>query len=294
MRVRESKAVLFAGVLAVAAGAGWPAHIAGAASSARAFPSQAARDLLPEQSAARARELIQTAIQALGGKAYLEVRDLYRIGRLAQFSRTGELSGYIRFYDYVKLPDKNRTEYSQKRNIIQVYTSQEGWELDRGGVQEAPPESLERYQRGLKRDVDYLFRYRLNEEGMAFRYGGSDILDLKQVEWIEVSDRDRLTLRVALDRSTHLPIRAMYTYRDPATRLRVEEVEHFGNYHVIQGVRTPMQILRERNGVNYYQVFFEKYEYNVGLDDSLFTRASLEQAWAKLNKGKKTKEKNTP
>ncbi len=244
--------------------------------------------LLPEQNTARARELVQQAIEALGGAAYRNVRDIYREGRLAQFSSAGELAGYVKFFDYVKLPDKNRTEFYDQRNIITVMTSEEGWELDRGGIQPAGPEAVERYRRNLRKDVlEYVLRYRLNEEGLALRYQGSDVVDLKQVDWVELVDRERTSLRIALDRNTRLPIRAVIVSRDPLTRQRIEEVEYYANYHPVDGVMTPMQIQKQRNGINYYQVFFTAYRYNTGLDDTLFTRASLEERWAKLNKKKK-------
>ena len=132
-----------------------------------------------------------------------------------------------------------------------------------------------------------VLRYRLDEEGLAFRYQGSDVVDLKQVDWVELVDRERTSMRIALDRNTRLPIRAVIVSRDPLTRQRIEEVEYYANYHPIDGVMTPMQIQKQRNGINYYQVFFTAYRYNTGLDDALFTRASLEERWAKLNKKKK-------
>lgn len=63
--------------------------------------------LAPEESAARAKALIQRAITAMGGDAYLKARDMYCEGRFAQFGSTGQLSGYERVYDYVMFPDKD-------------------------------------------------------------------------------------------------------------------------------------------------------------------------------------------
>jgi hypothetical protein len=245
--------------------------------------------LLPEESAAKAKELIQQAIAALGGPAYLGVRDITRAGRFANFSRQGDLAGYVKFWDFTKLPDKNRTEFTDKRNFIFVNNGSEGWELDKGGVQEITAEAAQRFQEGLMKDIDHLFRARLDEEGMVFRYSGSDIVDLKQVDWVEVVDRERRTLRIAFDRASRLPIRTVFITRDRTTRQRTEEVEYLSNYHPVQGIQTPFQIARERNGQKVYQVFISECQYNTGLDDSLFTRASLEQRWAELNKGKKKK-----
>jgi hypothetical protein len=240
--------------------------------------------MLPEQSAAKAKELIELMIQALGGQAYLNVQDITRIGRLALFDSKGELSGYTQFWDFTILPDKNRTEYSKKRNVIDVYNGDKAWTLDRGGVEELAVDRIERFQEGLKKDLDHLLRKRLKEDGMTFRYGGAEIVDLKQVDWVDIVDAERITTRVAIERSSRRPLRAVYIVRDRATRTRTEDIEIFANYHAFQGVMTAKQITRHRQGRMVYQVFFEDVQYNTGLAESLFTREALEQAWVKLGK----------
>lgn len=253
-------------------------------------PSVAAQNpttMMPAQSSAKAREVIDRAIAALGGPAYLQVKDVTRELRLAQFGTTGDLEGFSKTWDYIQLPDKNRTEYFKKRNIIYVYSGDKGWVMDRAGVEEASADNIEQYQDGLKKDIDNLFRFRLKEDGLIFRYGGGALLDFKQVDWVEVIDRERRQFRFAIERSTGLPMRAIYSTRDPETRVRYEETEYFSNYHVVQGIPTPMQVARERNGRKVYQAFIEKCDYNTGLTDAFFTSAALEETYNKLNKKKK-------
>ena len=251
--------------------------------------AQAPQVLLPEQSAEKAKAIIQKTIQALGGPAYLGIRDITCSGRFAIFDRHGELGGYARFWDYTKLPDKNRTEYYKQRNIIQVRTAEAGWDMDRGGVVEAPADDMDNYREGLKKDIDAIFRTRLNEEGMVFRYGGPDLVDLKQVDWVEIVDRDRRSFRIAIASATSLPIRAEITTRDRKTRERAVDTYYLSNYHPVQGVQTALQVARERNGRKFYQVFYDECQHNAGLADSFFTKESLEQRFAELNKGKKKK-----
>ncbi len=245
--------------------------------------------LLPDQSAAKAKDLLQQVIAALGGSAYLSARDADCTARLSLFGHAGDLTGYEVIHDMWKAPDKERTEYGKKENQVEIFNGNQGWVLDKGGVTDAPAAAVDDYQEGLKKDIDYLLRYRLKEEGMNFRYGGSDIVDLKQVEWIEIADRDRRTFRIALDRSTHLPIRTVVITRNPLTRERTEEVNYYSNYHPENGIQTPFQITRERNGLRVYQVFYSGCKYNTGLADELFTRASLEHRWSEI--GKKGKKK---
>jgi hypothetical protein len=246
--------------------------------------------LMPEQSAAKAKQILQEAIVALGGNTYLNVHDSTCTGRIGQFDHANELTGFGHFIDYEVPPDKERQENLTKRNIIEVYNGDKGWELDRGGVSEAPEVDLIDFEEGNKKDLDNILRYRIHEPDMIFRYGGPDIVELKQADWVELVDADNRTIRIAIATATHLPIQKIVDTRDPKTRRKSEEIEYYSNYHPLEGIQTPFQITRERNGIKIFQVFFDKCDYNANLPNSLFTRESLEERWDKIG-SKKEKEK---
>jgi outer membrane lipoprotein-sorting protein len=251
--------------------------------------AQETQVLMPEQSAAKAKQLLELGIQALGGATYLNERDSTCTYRDSQFGHSGELTGYPKLIDYEKLPDKSRVENSGKRNIIYVFNGDKGWIMDRGGVQDASEDVLAERQDNLKKDIDNVLHNRIKEPGMIFRYAGPDTVDLREADWVELVDRDGRTIRIAFERSTHLPVRKIVITRDPNTRLRVEEVEYYSNYHPIQGIQTPFQVSSERNGLKTGQIFLEDCKYNTGLSDSLFTKESLDERWSKV--GKKMKKK---
>jgi hypothetical protein len=262
------------------------------ATSPRAF-AQDDSVLLPEQSAAKAKAILQQAIDALGGPTYLNVHDVTCEGRLSQFGHSGELNGFGHFADYAQPPLKDRTENLPKRNIISVFNGDKGWELDRGGVSEATITDLATFQEDTKKDIDNILRSRIHEPGMIFRYGGLDVVDYQESDWVELVDSDNRTFRIAIARTTHLPVRKVVDTRNANTRMRTEEVEYYSNYHPINGIQTPYQITRERNGIKVYQVFFDKYAYNTSLPDSLFTKESLEERWEKVGKKEKKPKDNS-
>jgi hypothetical protein len=262
-----------------------------------ASPRAAAQDqevMLPEQSAARAKLILQQAVDALGGPAYLNVHDLTCTGRLSQFGHSGELNGFETFQDYSEPPNKDRIENLPKRNIINVNNGDKGWSLDRGGVSEATITDIATFQEDTKKDIDNILRHRIHEPGMIFRYGGLDVVDYEESDWVELVDSDNRTFRIAISRTTHLPVRKVTDTRDANTRMRSTEIEYYSNYHPMDGVQTPFQITRERNGIKIYQVFFEKCQYNTSMSDALFTRESLEERWEKVGKKeKKSKDKSS-
>ena len=244
--------------------------------------------LTPDQSSAKAKQIVQQAIAGLGGPAYLNVKDITVEAKLGQFDHSGQLRGYAKIIDIAIPPDKDRTENLPKRNIIEVRNGDKGWDLDRGGVSEATITDMATSQEDTKKDIDNILRHRIHEPGMIFRYGGLDVVDYEECDWVELVDSDNRTFRIAISRSSHLPIRKVVDTRDANTRMRTEEIEYYSNYHPISGIQSPFQITRERNGIKIYQVFFDKFEYNTGVSPQLFTMESLDERWEKVGK----KEKN--
>lgn len=241
-------------------------------------------DMMPAESEAKAKQLIQAAIDALGGQAYLNVRDSTCSGRAGTFGHSGELNGYGHFVDYSEPPDHERQENLPKRNIIDVFAGDKGWTLDRGGVSEKSSAEMAKYQGDLQFDLDYVLRHRIHEKDMIIRYAGPDIVELKEADWVELVDSDNRTIRIAFSRNTHLPIQENVELRDPSTDFRLEYRLYFSDYHPISGIETPFQTARERNGVKVFQVFLESCQYNTGLPSSLFSRESLEDRWAQTGK----------
>jgi hypothetical protein len=243
-------------------------------------------ELLPADSAAKAKAILNQAIEGLGGQEYLNARNSDCTGRYAEFEHSGSLGGYIQVRQLWQAPDSSRTEYGNKGNIADLYAGGHGWSLDRGGVSELPAKAVDDYQEQLKTAVNMVLRFRLNEDGIILRYGGTDVVDLKEVDWAEVADRAGHSVRIAIDRKTHLPVRSVVQSRDPDTGNRIETETRFSNYQPLGGVQTPLQVVRMRNGVQVYQAFFDSCRYNQNLPADYFTRASLDAYYAQVRKKK--------
>jgi hypothetical protein len=260
--------------------------------------------MMPEANQAKARQILKDVIEQLGGPAYLSVRQRECAGRRAQFGHAGELSGYIEFKDYWEYPDKTRTEYVAKGHnsilgfvlgidgldisgggtIITQYNGNQGWVMDRAGVEDMPATSIADFQELAKRNADNLLRLRLKEEGVSVRYGGPDIVDLKPVEWVEIRDKEQRVFRLAVEKSTHLLVRSVATITDDASGQAelTDESTIYSNYQRVGGLFVPLQISRERNGRKTYQAFLNSCNYNPGLPGDFFTKAALEKKFAEV------------
>ena len=272
-----------------------------------------AQEMLPEQSAAKARQLLQQVIAALGGQAYLNVRDTQCDGRTAQFGTAGTLTGFTLFRDLWLLPDKNRVEYFTKGEhtiagflmgaddllithggaMITIYSSEGGWTLDKAGVSDEPEDVIKSFNDQLKTGMNNMLRKRMNERGVEVQYGGTDLIDLKEAEWIEFTDSDHRNMRLAIDKYTHLPLRWVVSARDPETRVTTENITSYTQYMALGGVRTPLSIELSRNDRKLTQTFLSECKYNSELAPDLFTRSWLEQHAAEITKKGYKESKNS-
>jgi hypothetical protein len=270
---------------------------AGVPLAPHAATPQRADTMMPEQSLAKGKQILADLVNGFGGAGYSQVRESQCEGRRAIFGHNGALMGYIDFIDDRRFPDKARTEFIGKgRNtilpflvgidgmdyahggvIITLYNGDQGWTFDRSGVSELPASSISEFHEQVMRSIDNLLHLRLNEEGMSIRFGGNDTVDLKQVDWVELVDRDQRTFRLAVDRSTHLLVRAMVITKNEETQQVDEDVVIYTNYQLRDSVWTPLQVSREHNGRRVSQFFYNTCKYNPGFPDALFSKESLKK-----------------
>ena len=258
---------------------------------------------MPEQSAAKAKQLLRQMIAALGGDAYLNIHDYVCTGHAAAFEHSGAAGDPAQFKDLWLMPDNDRKEFEahganaltlifgipgKTGYTIDVYAGNQGWTMDRSGVTDKGAESVADFQDQLHNSMNYVLRHRLNEQGLTYRYAGVDVVDLKPVDWVELVDSTNRVMRLAIEQSTHLPLQFSVTTRDPETREESSRTTEYAEFLPSNGVMIPRNIVTLRNAQMLYQVFYTDCDVNTGLDPSLFTRKSLEDRYAKL--GVKDKE----
>jgi hypothetical protein len=262
------------------------------------------QEMLPDESSAKGRQVVRQVIAALGGQTYLNVRDTQCDGRVAQFGTAGTLMGFTLFRDLWLLPDKNRVEYISKGEhtilgflmgsdellithggaMITIYNGKEGWSLDKSGVSDQPEDLVQNFDEQVKSGMNNVLRTRMNEPGVDVRYAGTDLIDLKEAEWIEFTDSDHREMRLGIDKFSHLPLRWVVATRNPDTRERTEVITSYTQYMLQDGVKTPLSIELSRNDRKMSQTFLTACKYNADLAPQLFTRADLEQHAAEVTK----------
>jgi hypothetical protein len=229
------------------------------------------------QTTPAAQQLLDAMIKALGGQVFLEVRTTHTKGRFFNFKRD-QLSASDIYNDYVKYPDMERTEFGKDRETtVYINRGEDGWILTppptRKGdpeVQEMSPAQIENFLQSFKTSFEYVVRFVIKAPKTSVLTTGSEVVDFRRTDVLEVRDAEKNLLRIFIDRETRLPAKTQTRLAD---RSDVDE-DVFANWHRFDGVMTPLLIIRYKNGVKTMEIRAESVEYNSILPDSLFSPPS--------------------
>ncbi len=228
----------------------------------------------------RGRAIVDQALTAMGGAKFLAMENRVEQGRLYSFYRE-QLNGlatarvYTR-YDKPAAPGtvatRERQSFGKKEeDYAYLFTDKEGLQVTYRGVRPLPAGQYERYLDTTLRNVFYILRYRLNEPGMLFEFKETAVFDNNPVEVVDITDSDNRAVTVYFHRTTHLPIRQVFSRRDPDSKRRIEETTVYNKYRDIGGgVMWPWSIVRFRDGNRIFEMYSEEVTVNGKVDSKLF------------------------
>ena len=231
----------------------------------------------------RGKRVADEALAALGGEAFLGMRDRTESGRAYRFYRE-KLSGlalahiYTRYLDAPESEERGslrvreREALGKKQEDVILFTRDAGYELTFRGARPMADKDIQRFKESTLHNIFYILRTRRGEPGLFFESRGADFFENRPVEIVDVVDADNHTVTVYFDQITKLPTRQSFIRRDPIDNTRQEEVSIFAKYRDVGGgAMWPLSIRRERNGEKIFEMYSESVEINQDLRDDLFT-----------------------
>ena len=237
--------------------AGWPT-------------AQFAATAIKDPGVKKAKQVLDDMIRALGGEAYLTLRDMKVEGRSYAFYH-GRPSGlgvvYWRFWEW---PDKDRMELTKQRDVVELYLGDQGYEVTYKGTATQDPKLLADYLRRRDHSLEVVVRKWLSAPGSMILYEGTAIVEQTLADKVTILTASNDSVTLAIDPRTHLPLKKNYSWRDPLDRQFDDEAEVWGNYRIVQGINTPYSTVRMLNSEMSGQRFINNVSYNNGLDPTLF------------------------
>ena len=254
-----------------------------ALAQARDIPSAAPTPAAgtPEQ---QGKKLIDEMVEALGGQAWLERKDSQVWGRTAQFFRGQpngnviEFTGWRRFPDATQtgaerigfLTDKSMILPGKKIDVVQIWTSDAGYEVTYKGKTPIPKDIVTEYERRRQHSIENIVNAWIKAPGVMILAEGTTMVERRMAEKVSVLTADNDAVTIELDAATHLPLRRTFKWRNEQFKDFDEDAETYDDYHTVQGLPTPYNVTRYKNGDMVNQRFLTKIIYNQGLSPDLF------------------------
>jgi hypothetical protein len=242
------------------------AQVQSAPSSAASTPSLP----IDQANARKAREMLDQAIQALGGQAYLTARDKQEQGRVYSFYHGRPTSNGVQYWRFVEYPDKERVELTPQRDIAQIYVGDKGYEVTYKGPRAIEKKDMDDYVRRHRLSLEVILRSWINDPSVALFFDGAALagnLAAQKVTLINAKDE---SVSLYFDIDTNLPIMKSYSWRDPVDHEKNTEEETYNGYRVIQGINTYFGFTRYFNGDMQTERFINSASYNQGLNPAMF------------------------
>lgn len=227
----------------------------------------------------RGRRVVDEAVQALGGDAFLHMEDRVESGRAYSFYRQ-EITGLSLAKIYTRyltpspgqLAIRERQAFGKGGYDAVLFNENGAWELTYRGARPLEDKRYDTYKDSTFRNIFYILRERLNEPGMTFYSQGSDRFENMPVEIVDITDAENRTVTVYFDQITRLPIRQTFKRRNEELKDWDEEVTIFAKYRDIGGgIKWPFDQRRDRNGEKVYEIYADSVSVNQDLTDDLFT-----------------------
>src|SRR5271167_831708 len=218
----------------------------------------------------KALQILNAMIQALGGEAYLNIRNMQIEGRTYGFYH-GQPSGQgLQFWRFWEWPDKDRWELTKQRDVVELNIGDNGYEITYKGTATQDPKQLEDYLRRREHSLEWIIRKWLTAPGTMILYGGPSMVEQNLADQVTVLNANNDSVTLSIDPRSHLPVKKTYSWRDPNDRMMDEESEVFSNYRLIQGVQTPLSTVRNLNGEMANQRFITTVTYNNNFPSTMF------------------------
>jgi hypothetical protein len=218
----------------------------------------------------KARSILNQAIEALGGQAYLNIRDREMQGRVYSFHLGRPNGSGGLFWSFSEFPDKERIELTKERDVAELFVGNKGYEITYKGVNTPEKKDLEDYMRRRHYSLDAVLRTWINEPGVVLLFEGNAIADQHPALQVTVINSQNESVTLYLDADTHLPVKKSFEWRDPVDRQKNLEEEVYENYRPVSGIMAPYNITRYYNGDMSNQRFLNAVTINQGLDQAMF------------------------
>jgi len=214
---------------------------------------------------AQAREALNAMVEALGGQAWLDMKNMEREGHIAAFFQGNPDPGTTEYFEFHQWPDHDRVELTKHRDVVEFYVGRQGWEVTYRGKKALDKDTLDDFLRRRDHSIETAVKVWLKDPSTILIYEGKRLAERHLAEQVTLISPQNEAITILLDDQTHLPLERSFQWRDPLYHDKDTDTEEYADYHTVDGFPTPFSITRLKNGDPYRQYFISKVTYNQSL-----------------------------
>lgn len=233
------------------------------------------------KNAQKARAALDAMVQAMGGQAWLDVKNQMLHGHVAAFFHGQPDLGTTELWEFHAWPDKDRIEVTKHRDVVEFYVGREGWEVTYRGKKPIPKDDVDDFMRRRDHSIETAIKVWLKDPKTILVYEGKKMAERHLTEQVTLISAQNEAITIQMDEQTHLPMRRSFEWRDPLYHDKNVDAEEFDDYHVIDGIPTPFSITRFKNDEMFRQYYIDHAEYNRQLPEDFW---NPDAASAKIKK----------
>lgn len=217
------------------------------------------------QNTKKAHAVLDAMVQAMGGAAWLNVKNVMQHGHVAAFYHNQPNLGTTELWVYHQWPDKDRIDVTKHRDVVEFYIGREGWEVTYRGKRAIPKDLLDEALRRRDHSIELAIKVWLKDPNTILIYEGQKMAERHLAEQVTLISPQNEAITIQVDAQTHLPLKRTFEWRDPVYKDKNRDAEEYDDYHVIDGLPSPFSITRYTNDEMTRQYYIDKVEYNQDL-----------------------------
>jgi hypothetical protein len=214
------------------------------------------------QNAEQARVVLNAMVKALGGDAWLNMRNMMQKGHVAAFFQGQPDLGTTELWQFHQWPDHDRVEVTKHRDVVEFYVGRAGWEVTYRGKKAMPADGLEEFLRRRDHSIETAVKVWLKDPRTILIYEGKRMAARHMADQVTLISPENESVTIQTDEQTHLPLSRSFQWRDPVYKDKNTDTEEYAGYQTIEGFPTPLSITRSKNGDMVRQYYIDKVEYN--------------------------------
>jgi hypothetical protein len=229
------------------------------------------------KNARQARNVLDAMVQALGGQAWLDIKNRTEHGHVAGFFHGQPDVGTTEILEFHSWPDKDRVDVTKHRDYLQFFVGREGWEVTYHGKKAIPQEQVDDYLRRRDHSIEMAVKVWLKDPKTILVFEGQHLVERHLADQVTLISPENEAVTILTDVETHYPLRRSFEWRDPTYHDKNVDAEEYDDWHVLGGFPTALRVSRIKNDEMVRQFYVDWVKYNQDLGADFFSVEAAEK-----------------